>query len=205
MYVFKCVLWSVQALLSLGSDGHVYVVPRYYIILASTRHFVRVEFVSVWMPFFSPREGISKNPLLVLPNTPQRTHMPNYSSLRPVVSAVRCLSRSHSVTEEFYILIELMIILKFSPARIPNNDPHPGTPTGLQHLALPGVAHAVPPPHGPCYHHHRHHRQPAASAHSVAHISLNSHHYTAIVSEAHCRTFVVGIQAAGQVVRILEQ
>ena len=41
--------------------------------------------------------------LLVLPYTPQLTQMPNCSSLQPVVSAVRCLSVSHSVTEEFYI------------------------------------------------------------------------------------------------------
>ena len=43
------------------------------------------------------------NPLLVLPYILQQTHMSNFSSLRPMVSAVRCLSVSHSVMEEFYM------------------------------------------------------------------------------------------------------
>lgn len=76
-----------------------------------------------------------------------------------------------------------------APAWIPNNYPHPRTPTRLQHLALPGVADAIPPPHRPRNHHHRHHRQPAASAHIVAHISRNNVHYTGILSKAHCDIF----------------
>ena len=43
--------------------------------------------------------------LLVLLYTPQQTHMPVFSFLRSVVSAVRCLSVSQSVTEEFYIIL----------------------------------------------------------------------------------------------------
>lgn len=92
---------------------------------------------------------------------------------------------------------------KSSPAGVPHDNPHAWTPAGLQHLTLPGVAHTVPPPHRPRYHHHRHHRQPAASAHSVAHISPNDTHYTATASEAHCHTFVFFNQIGRQVWRIL--
>ena len=67
--------------------------------------FVRVEVVSVNPLFSYPMGRISKNPLLVLTYTPQRTHMPNFSSLRSVVSTVRYLSVSHLVTEELYIYI----------------------------------------------------------------------------------------------------
>ena len=45
--------------------------------------------------------GISGNPFLVLPYTPQQMHMPNFNFLCSVLLAVRCLSVSHSVTEEF--------------------------------------------------------------------------------------------------------
>ena len=55
--------------------------------------------------------GIFKNPLLVI--HPQRTHMPNFSSLRAVVSAVCCLSVSHSAMEEFYIHICILIDLNY--------------------------------------------------------------------------------------------
>ena len=65
-------------------------------------------------PFSPPRGRISKNPHLVLTYTPQRTHMPNFRSLRPVVLAVRCLSVSHLVTEEFYIILIDLFIYLFS-------------------------------------------------------------------------------------------
>ena len=56
-------------------------------------------------PFSPSREGISKHPLLVLPYTPQRTHMPH----RAVVSAVRCVSQSLSNGRVLCILIDWLI------------------------------------------------------------------------------------------------
>lgn len=66
-------------------------------ILASTSDF---EHTDRWFPFF-PGPLEFREILSHCYSNSQRTHMPNFSSLWPVLSAVRCLSvkQSHSVTE----------------------------------------------------------------------------------------------------------